>query len=181
MKYIVVDLEATCWESNKDKHMEIIEIGAVKLNEKYEKIDTFQAFVKPILNPTLTTYCKQLTTIKQEDVDSASIFNAVLTDLRVWLGGAWAETIAENLFCSWGRYDRNQLIEDCILHRQIFPFNNKHINIKSVFVQIMKVKHCGMCAALNILNMEREGPVHRGLSDAINTARIFKRIKEGQV
>lgn len=52
MNYIVFDLE---WNQNPDgrKHpdsrlpFEIIEIGAVKLNEKREIIDTFQCLIKP--------------------------------------------------------------------------------------------------------------------------------------
>mgnify|MGYP000435363640 CR=1 FL=1 len=52
MNYIVFDLE---WNQNPDgrRHpdsrlpFEIIEIGAVKLNEKREIIDTFQCLIKP--------------------------------------------------------------------------------------------------------------------------------------
>ncbi|MFR6582679.1 MAG: exonuclease domain-containing protein [Ruminococcus sp.] len=52
MNYIVFDLE---WNQNPDgrRHpdsrlpFEIIEIGAVKLNEKREIVDTFQCLIKP--------------------------------------------------------------------------------------------------------------------------------------
>ena len=37
MKYIIVDLEATCWENKDQKKInEIIEIGAVCINENKE-------------------------------------------------------------------------------------------------------------------------------------------------
>ena len=59
MNYIVFDLE---WNQNPDgrKHpdsrlpFEIIEIGAVKLNEKREIIDTFQCLIKPKSDPQIS-------------------------------------------------------------------------------------------------------------------------------
>ena len=68
-----MDLEATCWDFNdpaKQPH-QIIEIGAVLLNENYNYISEFDHFIKPRDNQTLTEFCKDLTSIKHEDIDSA--------------------------------------------------------------------------------------------------------------
>ena len=110
MNYIIVDLEATCERNNRAFNNEIIEIGAVKLNRNLDIIDEFCSFVQPIVNPILTDFCVELTTITQKDVDSADGFITVLNRFLAWIGN-------EDFFlCSWGYYDKNQFIKDCELH-----------------------------------------------------------------
>ena len=49
MNYIILDLEATCWQGNAmDRNPEIIEIGAYRVNGYREWIDKFQSFVRPV-------------------------------------------------------------------------------------------------------------------------------------
>lgn len=74
MNYIIFDLEATCWENDHKRQNEIIEIGAVKLNEGLKTVSDFQIFVKPALSPQLSDFCKRLTSISQADVDAAVYF-----------------------------------------------------------------------------------------------------------
>jgi len=64
MHYIILDLEATCWEEKSDKANEIIEIGAVKLDENLEVVDTFSQYVRPVISPELSDFCKTLTSIE---------------------------------------------------------------------------------------------------------------------
>jgi len=72
MDYVVVDLEATCWEGSSVENMEVIEIGAVSLDgEILQPISDFQQLVRPTTNPVLTDYCKDLTGIEQQQIDSA--------------------------------------------------------------------------------------------------------------
>lgn len=53
--FIIVDLEATCYEGKAPKvfFSEIIEIGAVVFDPKTrEEIAEYQCFVKPVLSPS---------------------------------------------------------------------------------------------------------------------------------
>ena len=80
MRYLVVDLEATCWDKEdpiKSSH-EIIEIGATLLDKNYHCIDTFDMFVHPKNNYILSDYCKNLTTIKQTEVSCALYFPVIM-------------------------------------------------------------------------------------------------------
>jgi 3'-5' exoribonuclease 1 len=63
MNYVIVDLEATCWEGRDSSRNEIIEIGAVLVNEQQEILSEFEQFVRPLMNPVLSEFCKNLTTI----------------------------------------------------------------------------------------------------------------------
>ena len=165
---IIVDLEATCSEK-RDIENEIIEIGAVKIQNNVV-VSTFNEFVKPILNPVLTDFCKELTTISQEDVDKADKYPAVFNRFRDWIG------TDDFILMSWGFYDKKQFIHDCNLHRLSTSWIKEHNNIKLQFAEATGHKPCGMEKALRILGIPLEGTHHRGIDDANNIAKIYLNI-----
>jgi len=74
----VLDMEWTSWEgawargwSGPGEFREIVQIGLVRFADTpvLEELESFQVFVKPILNPTLSRYFMDLTGISQDDVD----------------------------------------------------------------------------------------------------------------
>ncbi len=164
-------MEATCTDS-KDKpkiQNEIIEIGAVKLNEKLEEIERFQSFVKPFINPILTDFCKNLTSIQQNDVDNASTFDKVIKEFKNFIGNNY-------ILCSWGFYDRNQLISDCILHKESDAWVKNHISLKHQHQDFNKLsKGVGLSKALHMDKLTFDGTKHRGIDDAVNIAKIFRK------
>lgn len=172
MKFIIVDLEATCEKDNRDFINEIIEIGAVKIigDKEPTVVETFCSFVKPTLNPILTDFCKKLTTIKQEEVDNAEPFPRVLKKFQEWIG------IEEGnyLICSWGFYDKKQFIQDCKLHNLNKKWiEKKHISLKHQHGEILGVRPMGMPKALKKAGIPLEGTHHRGIDDAKNISKIF--------
>lgn len=169
MRYVIVDLEATCWETGQTpSRMEIIEIGAVLLESSEGTVSReFAAFVKPVASPQLSEFCTRLTSIRQEDVDAADYFCAVFPQFVNWIG---AEPFR---LCSWGAYDLNQFRTDCTRHNMELPpsFEN-HINLKKEFSRQKNVKPTGMRGALAMLNIPLSGTHHRGIDDARNIAKI---------
>jgi 3'-5' exoribonuclease 1 len=169
MRYIIVDLEATCWENGTNPaRMEIIEIGAISLPSATAEPDhEFARFVKPIAEPILSEFCTRLTSIQQADVDSADYFYLVFPDFLEWIG--------DELFtlCSWGAYDLNQFRTDCKRHGLIFPATfERHLNLKKAFAKWKQIKPCGMKAALEMVGLPLTGQHHRGIDDAKNIARL---------
>lgn len=172
MKYIIVDLEATCWEGRGKQRHEIIEIGAVCVDDDQNTLDEFCAFVRPRLHPTLSDFCKQLTSIRQEQVDQAQEFPQVLTQFQAWIAGFQDEY----LLCSWGHYDRSQFIRDCQLHGLDTAWVQRHISLKHQYGELKGQRRPpGMRAALQTENIPLEGTHHRGIDDARNIAKIFKK------
>ncbi|NUQ04372.1 MAG: exonuclease domain-containing protein [Anaerolineae bacterium] len=169
MRYLIVDLEATCWQDSKDNtRMEIIEIGAVMLPASPDQpVLEYQRFVRPIMNPVLSDFCTELTSITQEQVDTAEDFSVVFPEFLAWIGGA------PFTFCSWGDYDYHQIRRDCARWNleapQVF---NARINVKKVFRK-RHHKHVGMAEALTVLGLPLEGMHHRGIDDARNIAQIL--------
>jgi inhibitor of KinA sporulation pathway (predicted exonuclease) len=173
MRYIIVDLEATCWESNFDRsNMEIIELGAVEMQTMSGLITReFNSFVKPIHSPKLSDFCIKLTTIQQSDVDNAPFFPQVLQQFLSWLGSepfVWG---------SWGMYDYKQFALDCARHGIVMPsVLNQHVNINRVYATTRGIDPCPMKDALARESILLEGVHHRGIDDARNIAKIFNRV-----
>ena len=187
--YLIIDLEATCWRHGegrrgesisfdftsdlKSKQNEVIEIGAIVLDDTREVLGEIQRFVRPVRNPILSEFCKQLTSIRQSDVDKAQIFPDMLVDFQKQAEGISGQRLADLVFCSWGDYDRKQLMKDCQYHRVPYPFG-VHRNVKTEFARKRRIKPVGIARALNILRMPLEGTHHRGIDDARNITKIFR-------
>lgn len=173
--YLIIDLEATCADDNSisRQKMEMIEIGAVMLNSKTLQIESeYQTFIKPILHPLLTEFCKSLTSISQQDVDAAPLFPDALKYFQ-----SWFNPFDSYLFCSWGDYDKNQFKQDCNLHGVDYPFPGGHLNLKKAFsVAIDSKNKFGMAGALKQIGIQLEGTHHRGIDDARNITRIVQSV-----
>lgn len=170
--YIMVDFEATCSDIDEfpREEMEIIEIGAIAVNiQDFKKLGEFDVFVKPVLHPKLTEFCKSLTSIRQEDIDKAMPFPEVIKKFNIWL------VQYENpIFCSWGNYDKNQLKKDCEFNKTPYPFNEEHINLKELFSKQQNLKkRYGIGKALKIAGFEFQGIPHRGIDDVRNILRLY--------
>jgi len=172
VKYIlVIDLEATCCDHNTipRREMEIIEIGAVMVAyPSLEPVSEFQSFVKPLRNRELTSFCTELTSITQEQVENAASFPEVMYALIDWMAGfeGW-------IFASWGAWDRGQFEQDCDFHGFPYPFGAQHLNIKTMFAARAGTRSRGMARALEQVGLAVEGTHHRGIDDARNIARLL--------
>ena len=86
MHFIIYDLEATCWLGRPPGYVqEVIEIGAIKLNGYGEELSIFNRFVKPVVNPRLSAFCQELTSITQEQINIANTFPTVIEDFQDWI------------------------------------------------------------------------------------------------
>ena len=197
MYHIIFDLEMTLWATHvfqmeegyvvydKKKKIvmehpiqEIIEIGAVKLNEQLEIIDTFNTFVKPRYCP-ITAKCTSLTGITQQDVEQACQFRRIINEFAEWINDK-----QQNFqIYSWSDSDRNQIIMEAKT-KQMQPrileyLSDKHfINLQKQFSFL-----CGrdnsnpisLKKAMQMLNIDFEQK-HRALDDALATASILTNI-----
>ncbi len=175
MKFIVFDLEATCWtEDSPALRQEIIEIGACVVNRYGELLDRYQSFVKPVVHPFLSPFCKQLTTIEQSDVDSAKTYDRVYGNWMDWIGQFEDEPI---YFCSWGDMDLKLIEADCYHHRIDLDWADSYFDVKKFYNQLKgkQGKPYGLTTALKREQIELEGTHHRALDDAYNLTKLFCR------
>lgn len=171
MNYIIYDLEATCWRGRPPKgYNEIIEIGAVKVNQYAQVVSEFNKFIKPTVNPTLSSFCTYLTSITQDQVDGARHFDRVSQEFVEWM----TEDSEEYALCSWGRFDKQFIINDCNLHKLDYEWVENHYDLKGQYHHFKKMsKHGGLKATVKKEGFEFTGMHHRAIADAENLAKIF--------
>ncbi len=171
MHYVIVDLEATCWQKGTiPSRMEIIEIGAVLMSSAAgEPVAEFNAFVRPVREPILSPFCVELTGIRQADVFGAETFANVFPRFLEWIGPQ------PYILCLWGAYDLGQFQVDCQRHGLPMPTAfERHLNLKKLFAEQESAKPCGMKAALQRLGIPLTGAHHRAIDDARNIAKIAR-------
>lgn len=171
MNFIIYDLEATCWLGRPPGYVqEVIEIGAVKMNGYGEITDKFCRFIRPVVNPILSSFCRELTSITQEQVNRASKFESVIEDFQDWI-----DIFEENyLLCSWGNFDRVALERDCERNDMDWDWLSEHINVKQQYHEIKRLSSPrGLRKAVEKEGFDFTGTPHRGISDAENLAKVF--------
>jgi len=176
--FVIVDLEATCYDRNNNKEKaptgffnEIIEIGAIKLDSTGKEIDRFSHFCKPKTYKKLSNFCIELTTITQEDINNADDLAIILEEFMIWC--------KDCVIISWGNYDKTQLSKDLIRNDlEIYlDYLEDHHSLKHLHGKWNNLgkRGVGMGRALKYENIELEGTHHRGIDDAINIAKIFRK------
>ena len=83
--FVITDFEWTSWKGNytgkyleKEKRQkwqkkEIIQIGAIKVNENFKIEKKLNIYVKPVFNPVLSEYIKDLTGLRQSLIDKKGV------------------------------------------------------------------------------------------------------------
>jgi 3'-5' exoribonuclease 1 len=194
--YIILDIEATCWNTFAEKQhnfSEIIEIGAVKLDNDLNEISRFDTFVQPVIHTTLSPFCLELTTIRQDQVELAPKFTESLYAFYKWIvKGTENEPIHSYMLLSWGEYDRKQLereiekkIQDFDQHlgwkKEVFfeMLSTRHVSLKHAYIRAFNVHTgAGLKSTLSRLGLSFDGTHHRGIDDSVNIAKIFRSIRE---
>jgi 3'-5' exoribonuclease 1 len=171
MNFIILDLEATCWQGNiMDRNHEIIELGAYRVNGYGEWIDQFQSFIKPVEHPRLSSYCTDLTGITQDQVNKAKKFEFVFPLFEDWYYGQ----DGPHLLCTWGAKDMELISAECKRHEVDDQFLPVCINLKAQYAMMHRLpKEVGLLKALEYTEIDFEGSHHRALDDAFNTAKLF--------
>jgi inhibitor of KinA sporulation pathway (predicted exonuclease) len=169
--YIIFDVEANARRYKTDIPQQIIQIGAVKLNEALVEIDCFSQVIKPTHSPTLSNFSRMQTGITQEEIDRARSFEEVYLEFYHWCD------LPHNLLICWGKEDIRFIKEDCAL-------NGLEDNLPAGFIDILvRFRHYAksnndysVVKALEYLEIDQIGEAHSALDDARNTSNIFKKI-----
>jgi inhibitor of KinA sporulation pathway (predicted exonuclease) len=77
---VVFDLEFTAWEGSQERgwlapgeYPELVQIGAVKVDNTFLPLAEFDRLVRPRLNPKLSGYMQRLTAITDDDIGERGV------------------------------------------------------------------------------------------------------------
>ncbi len=167
---IVIDVECTCWEGKPPpgQEGEIIEVGICTLDAASGERQEKRSFLVRPTHSTVSPFCTRLTTLTQAMVDTGVSFSRVCAILQD------DYRASERVWASYGDFDRQQFQRQCLTTGIVYPFSPSHINIKTLFSLVRRLRHeVGMAQALEMLGIQLEGTYHRGGDDAWNAARIL--------
>lgn len=182
MQYIVVDLE---WNGSYSKKAhgyfnEIIEVGAVKLDEQMRMVDTFRAAIKPVVSKKLSTIVTDLTNITAEELQDGTTFTAMMRQLSRWMGTEPSTVL------TWSTTDLLVLMENCrfFTGRQEIPFLKYYMDFQVYAQQRMGVdtsQQLGLARAGELLGIpEDDMSLHRALDDSKLTAAILQKVYDAE-
>lgn len=180
MNYIVLDLE---WNQSEEKRkenklipFEIIEIGAMKLDNKRNMVGEFSELVKPEVYSNMHHVTKNLLHMKMEELERGNSFPEVMEEFLAWCGDS------DFLFCTWGPIDLVELQRN-MRYYGIPSISNKpfpYLDVQKLFsVQYEDGKQRrSLEYAIDMLDIEKDVPFHRAFGDAYYTARILQKITD---
>ena len=184
MKYVTIDLEMNplAKEYKAERAIccrEVIEIGAILLDENYQEIDSFKTFVKPQFNDVIKPHIQKLTNISNDMVENAPFFEEALQ-----MFCSWCKSIGDDiLLYQWSESDIEQIRNEMNLKgissddsNQIFLSNwfdlQREFGDKLNLSNAVSLKNAVMYAGIDF-----EGTEHDDLDDARNTAILLKIIR----
>lgn len=175
MYHVVIDLEMNpisreYKEIRKKLTDEIIEIGAVKLNDSYEQVSEFQCYVQPEYGK-IKKHITRLTGITDETVKDKDDFTISFQKFMDWIGD---EPIT---IYSWSNSDIKQLRQECRLKLADYDVNwlNSHwVDLQKQFDDRLGLHNSlALKHALGAMDRDFEGTQHTALADAANTSAIL--------
>ena len=178
MNYIVLDLE---WnqcpdgkeKENKELPFEIIEIGAIKLDENRRYIDTFHRLIAPQVYQVLHHVTRELIQTTMDDLKKGEDY---VTAVESFLN--WCEE--DYIFCTWGSMDLTELQRN----NRFFGVRD---NFPQPFIYYDLQKSYSLCyddgksrvsleTAIEEMQIEKDNSFHSALFDAQYTAKIMQKM-----
>jgi inhibitor of KinA sporulation pathway (predicted exonuclease) len=158
---------------------EIIQIGAIKLDENFQNIATFNRFVKPTIYSKVSTFITELTGITTEQLILEEDFPRVYYDFLDFIGNS------DSILCIWGMSDVKELFKNAEYHQlSRKPIPRKYINIQPFVSKhfllpkntLIRLQH-----AVEFLDINQTYHFHNALNDAYYTAEVFKKIYSSSI
>lgn len=174
MDYIILDIEFNGRKFASDLPMEVIEIGAVRLNADLQQTDIFSSLIKPVYFSKLNSFIKKKTGIPQEEIDIAPKFPRVIGEFIKWLDRG-----EPFMLFTWGGEDLKRIVYDTRMHKldDAFWLSMDTFDLLKGYLRYKNITNdVSVEAALADLNLVFEGNAHRALDDAIMTAHVFRAI-----
>lgn len=185
MKHIFVDFEMNPVESQYKQvrqqcRQEIIEIGAVMLDDTYQEIDYFKQYVKPAFSSEITKKYVQLTGITTQMLEDAPSFHEAITAFLTWCGS----TDEDYELYAWSENDLIQLRKESqlkqIISDKALAYATSHWHdFQREFCDLLGLyKPISLEIAVSSIGREFKGHMHDALWDARNTAYIYMLSKD---
>ena len=178
MNYLVVDFEFTFYKLPVGRprafFAEIIEIGAVKLDESLKECGKLQSFVKPHFFPKHAKDAMDFCMITDADMKQAITFPAMLEKMSAMYEAG------NTLFVAWGDSDYKVLAEGCSRHKLENPvLQADYLDLAEAYKLWRGEENTpGLKTAIIEMEVTADGLAHTAFDDAYNTGKVLAKMLE---
>ena len=178
MNYLVVDFEFTFYKRPVGRprafFAEIIEIGAVKLDENLNECGKLQNFVKPHFFPKHAKDAMDFCMITDADMKKAITFPAMLEKMSAMYEAG------NTLFIAWGDSDYKVLAEGCSRHKLDNPvLQADYLDLAEAYKLWRGEENTpGLKTAIIEMEVIADGLAHTAFDDAYNTGKVLAKMLE---
>jgi len=178
MVYIILDLEWNSVYGVKIRGFinEIIEIGAVMLDERFREIGSFSVLVKSQIGKRLQAHVKEMTNLSKKDLEGGHPFDEAVAMFREWIAGR------EHVVLSWGDGDIRVLLSNTRYHTagRALGYIQNYVDLQDYFRHRMhtsRSQQIGLAAAGELLGFSvADYALHRALDDSRFAAQCLQAI-----
>lgn len=184
MKYVFVDFEMNEIDRKyksirRECANEIVQIGAVMLDEAYNEIGEFSEYAHPVYNDCISGGCAKVTDITYENVADARPIEEVYAAFADWCAGL-AGSHGYEVF-AWSESDLIQLLHEMRAkgfgadHPETDWIVHNWIDYQQEYSDLLGCRNVlSLSTAVGSVGMKFSGHQHDALCDARNTSRIFQ-------
>lgn len=184
MKHVVIDLEMNrvanvFKEERAVATQEVIEIGAVLLDEAYNEIGSFKTFVKPMFNDKIEAYYTRITGITTEMVKHAPEFPEAIKMFT-----SWCRSINDEVqIYQWSTSDIDQITKEVQqkhmdISKEDEPYLTNWYDFQAEFGEVLGLdRQLSLKDAIMYADINMQGRFHDALDDARNTAELLSVIR----
>lgn len=175
MNYLIMDLEWNNTFGRKVNLNEIIEMGAVLLDERLQEIGRFSTFIRPRIAKKLSSRTKNLTHITNADLEQGIPFLQALYQLKDFIGPGVTTVL------SWGDADLRVLIDNLKYFSDTdrIPFLRYYLDLQKYYHAVRNRPHSqqiSLSGAAEDLGIDpEEYALHRALDDSVLSAECLRR------
>lgn len=173
--YIVLDLEWNQSPGGKDGSLdrlpfEIIEIGAVKLDERLRIVSEFHRLIRPRVYRQMHYKIMEVTHMSIEVLEAKGVrFEQAADEFISWCG-------ADCRLCTWGSMDLTEFQRNMVYHGMELPFQMPllYYDLQKLYglTKGERLKE-SLDTAVQELGILTDRPFHRALDDAYYTGRVM--------
>lgn len=162
-------------EPNPNCRFEIIQIGAVKINNEFKAVDKFNIYIKPSLYPRIHPYVEKITGFKTEDFNDAPYFKEAYHKFREFLG-------EDTVLGTWGYSDIKALFRNITFNKIAEPpIIIEYVDIQKIATSYLKFSRGGTIGLKNAVDaleikIDEDKQFHNALGDAYYTAKVLEKI-----
>lgn len=183
MNYIVLDLEWNQGSEDQERELafEIVEIGAVKLNEQMEQIGQFHGLIRPQIYQELHKVTEELIQLDMETLKDGETFPEVAGRFLAWC----SDDQAPFIFCTWGTQDLTELQRN-MKYYGMEPLSGgpiPYLDVQKLFSIAYEDRKTRRTLefAVDYLHIAKDVPFHRAYGDAYYTGKVLARCNDTEV